>query len=131
MNLGGTHTHGPSSLRLLQVEAQQVAQHYQELLTPAEREYAHSAGDPRVRKARTVSRALLRSTLSRYLGGTAPGSLQFALNAHGKPSLAQPSGLGQQLQFNVTHTESIVGGWVAAAGMRVTDRRVHCLDIHL
>jgi 4'-phosphopantetheinyl transferase len=99
-----THTGGA----LLQVGPEHLQRQQRELLTQQELDYVHSAGDTAVRRARTVSRALLRSTLARYLGEP-PQSLRFAANPHGKPELVHPSSLGQRLQFNITHTESIVG----------------------
>lgn len=92
-----------------QVPPELLQQHHTELLTKEEVEYVYSTSDAAVQKCRTVSRALLRSTLSKYLQGSHPQSLTFALNAHGKPSLTHPSNMGQQIQFNITHTESIVG----------------------
>jgi hypothetical protein len=95
--------------RMLQVTPELLQQHHTELLTSEEVEHVYSTSDAAVQKARTVSRALLRSTLSKYLQGSHPQSLTFALNAHGKPRLMHPSNLGQHIQFNITHTESIVG----------------------
>jgi 4'-phosphopantetheinyl transferase len=49
-------------------------------------------------------RSMLRILLASYLG-TSPAELRFAYSAHGKPSLAKPSG---NLEFNVTHSDGMV-----------------------
>ncbi len=98
----------PPRPRAAQVGPEQLRRQQRELLSAQELEYARSAGGGAVERARTVSRALLRSTLARYLL-EAPQSLQFQLNPHGKPGLAHPGSLGRRLQFNMTHTQSVVG----------------------
>lgn len=66
--------------------------------------HLESARDERTRRERLVSRAALRSVLERYV----PGGLTEALarDPHGKPCLATS---GSSLQFNLTHTSSLVG----------------------
>ena len=59
-------------------------------------------------------RSMLRMLLASYLG-TFPVELRFAYSAHGKPSLAEPSG---NLQFNLSHS----GGAVLFAFC--TERRI-------
>src|SRR5439155_13239370 len=49
-------------------------------------------------------RSMLRVLLASYLG-TPPAELCFAYSAHGKPSLAAPSG---RLEFNLSHSHGIV-----------------------
>jgi 4'-phosphopantetheinyl transferase len=51
-----------------------------------------------------TGRAALRMILARYLG-TAPGELQFAIGAHGKPELA---GTCESLRFNLSHSGELM-----------------------
>ncbi len=54
-----------------------------------------------------VTRALVRSVLSRYAPG-APAHWRFENNAYGKPALVAPSGLEAAISFNISHTAEMV-----------------------
>jgi 4'-phosphopantetheinyl transferase len=60
---------------------------------------------PQHRDRFIVTRALLRTILSRYLQ-VAPHSLRFTYEAYGKPILAEPA--QQHLCFNLSHSETLV-----------------------
>eukprot|EP00951_Prasinocladus_malaysianus_P035210 scaffold361094_cov30-Prasinocladus_malaysianus.AAC.2 len=51
-------------------------------------------------------------------------SLRFGRNEHGKPSLCLADGVpGGDLQFNVTHSDSIIGKIFCTAGLTEHDWR--------
>ncbi len=52
-----------------------------------------------------VTRALIRTTLSRYEPSIAPQDWRFELNAHGKPLIA--NSLSRPLHFNLSHTQNL------------------------
>jgi 4'-phosphopantetheinyl transferase len=54
-----------------------------------------------------VTRALVRSVLSRYLP-IAPEAWRFSKNAYGRPAIANPEAAGSHLLFNLSHTHSLV-----------------------
>lgn len=58
-----------------------------------------------------ISRATLRTTLSQY-SNVAPRAWRFATNRYGKPRIDAPF-LGDQLYFNVSHCEGLIGIAVA------------------
>lgn len=53
-----------------------------------------------------VTRALVRSVLSRYLP-IAPEAWRFSTNAYGRPAIANPDA-GARLIFNLSHTHSLI-----------------------
>ena len=66
-----------------------------------------------------LTRGGLRTMLGSYLG-ISPHEIRFAYTGHGKPYLADPP--GQQLTFNVSHTDGLVAfafGWNRAVGVDV------------
>lgn len=87
---------------------------YEGLLCPEELDYVHSAKCASAQKERLMSRAVLRSVLSKYMGGLAnPSSLCIAKNLYGKPYLdcSNFAGLSDfpDIQFNVAHTAGLIG----------------------
>jgi 4'-phosphopantetheinyl transferase len=54
-----------------------------------------------------VTRALLRTVLSRY-AALDPAQWLFALNAYGKPEIANPYGGRQSINFNLSHTDGLI-----------------------
>jgi 4'-phosphopantetheinyl transferase len=66
---------------------------------------------PKPRLQHLVARALLRTTLSRYVK-VAPGRWQFDTNAYGRPHIAAPT-LASDLRFNISHTDGLVALAVA------------------
>lgn len=80
---------------------------YRELLTPAER-----AQEPRFyfakdRRRYLVTRALVRTVLSRYLP-VDPRAWTFANNAYGRPAAANAEAVAASLAFNISHTHSVI-----------------------
>lgn len=54
-----------------------------------------------------ITRALLRSTLSKY-ADIAPQSWTFTLNAHGRPSISNVDAQARDISFNLSHTRRLV-----------------------
>ncbi|HEV7600770.1 MAG TPA: 4'-phosphopantetheinyl transferase superfamily protein [Bradyrhizobium sp.] len=61
---------------------------------------------PKPRLQHLVARALLRTTLSRYVD-VAPRQWRFETNAYGRPQVAAPT-LACDLRFNISHTDGLV-----------------------
>jgi hypothetical protein len=95
-----------------QVTCARALQRYASMLTPEELSACQGSASPEAAKERILARAFVRSVLAQYAsGGPLPEQLVFDRNRHGKPSLAWPghTALGQRLQFNLTHTASLIG----------------------
>lgn len=61
----------------------------------------------RDRRAFLLTRALVRTTLSRY-AAVAPADWQFVANVHGRPEiLDRPAGV-PDLRFNISHTDGLI-----------------------
>ncbi|VAH01476.1 unnamed protein product [Triticum turgidum subsp. durum] len=90
---------------------------YEELLSPSERKYADSMKATLLRKDVVLSRALLRTTLSRYTDCKIdPRSFEFKKNKFGKPEVLWPlddSTAEQPLHFNISHTTSLIACGIA------------------
>lgn len=80
---------------------------YDGLLTPDERERMARLVFQRDRRRFLLTRALVRTMLSRY-GRVAAADWRFATNVHGHPSIAgRPAGV-PDLRFNLSHTEGLI-----------------------
>ena len=55
-----------------------------------------------------VTRALVRTVLSRYVGDVAPADWIFAPNVHGRPEIVSDHPAAKSLSFNISHTRSLV-----------------------
>jgi 4'-phosphopantetheinyl transferase len=88
-----------------QVCAPELLERYVELLSPEERHQEQRLRLDRVRHEFLVTRALVRTVLSGYLGQP-PHSIAFSRSGYGKPAIACPDGGG--LDFNLTHTRGLV-----------------------
>jgi 4'-phosphopantetheinyl transferase len=80
---------------------------YDRLLAPEERDRWHRFHFEIDRRCYLVTRALVRTTLSRY-GAVKPEEWTFAANAHGKPAIANADRCARQISFNLSHTKSLV-----------------------
>jgi len=81
------------------------------LLAPEEVERHGRLLRERDRQLFLASRALLRTTLSRY-APVAPSAWRFAPGPQGRPEIVEPRGLAP-LRFNLTHTPGLVACVVA------------------
>lgn len=79
---------------------------YQRLLTPEELARGQRFHFEKHRHQFLVTRALLRTTLSRYRPDIGPADWRFTTNAYGRPSIVGEAGQG--LDFNLSHTEGRV-----------------------
>jgi len=107
---------------------------YDGLMDPAERErnsrFVFASG----RHEHLVTRALIRTTLSRYHPTVDPRAWQFTTNAFGRPELAGPL-CEPRLRFNLSHTDGMIVCLVAVdreVGIdveNVTHRQVDGVEI--
>lgn len=80
---------------------------YRALLSPDEHERMARFVFERDRKAFLLTRALVRTTLSRY-APIAPADWKFIANIHGRPEiLDRPAGV-PDLRFNISHTDGLI-----------------------
>jgi 4'-phosphopantetheinyl transferase len=86
---------------------------YDALLTPDERERHRRFRFEKDRNLFLATRALVRSTLSRY-AAVAPHDWRFSAGEQGKPFIAQPAG-GEPLHFNLSNTPGLVVCGVSSA----------------
>lgn len=83
----------------------------QSLLSPEEHERASHFYFERDRKKFFITRALVRSVLSRY-AALAPAAWEFVAGSHGRPQVVQD--VAQHLCFNLSHTAGLVVMTVSA-----------------
>ncbi len=89
-----------------------ILEDYRQLLSPAEIERLGEIGSARVRHEYLVTRALVRTTLSRYLA-VRPEDWEFEASGGGRPEIALPS--ASRLRFNLSHTRGVVACLVTEA----------------
>ena len=81
---------------------------YRKLLTDEERSQEERFHFPRHRRQYLITRALVRTVLSRY-SRKPPAQWRFIQNAHGRPSLRDEEGrAASSLSFNLSHTDGLV-----------------------
>jgi 4'-phosphopantetheinyl transferase len=80
---------------------------YRELLNESERKREPRFYFPKDRRRYLVTRALVRTTLSRY-AASAPADWMFSTNAYGRPEIANATIADSQLSFNVSHTHRLI-----------------------
>ncbi|CAM0913710.1 unnamed protein product [Alopecurus aequalis] len=86
-----------------------------ELLAPAEKKYVDSINETTLQKHAILSRALLRTTLSRYSRIDA-SLFEFNYNKFGKPEILWPPDdiiVERPLHFNISHTTSLIACGIA------------------
>ncbi|HYC89892.1 MAG TPA: 4'-phosphopantetheinyl transferase superfamily protein [Thermoanaerobaculia bacterium] len=92
---------------------------YRELLAPAEREQEPRFYFERDRRRYLVTRALVRTVLSKY-AAVDPKEWVFSTNAYGRPEIANPE--VRDLTFNLSHTHHLIV-------LGVTKRRALGVDV--
>ena len=80
---------------------------YLSMLTPHEEDRYHRYHFEKDRILFLVTRALVRTTLSRY-STRSPAQWRFEPNAHGKPHLLPPCPHLEDVSFNLTNTQGLV-----------------------
>lgn len=94
---------------------------YRHLLSPCELEQEPRFYFAHDRKRYRVTRALVRTVLSRY-AGLAPRDWRFAVNAYGRPEIANAGAELDGLSFNLSHTRGLIA-------MGVSRHRVLGVDV--
>ena len=79
---------------------------YEKLLTKEEKARQGRFHFERHRRQYLVTRALVRTTLSRYTG-VEPRDWRFSTNEYGRPEISAPGGL-PLLRFNLSHTDGLI-----------------------
>ncbi len=80
---------------------------YRQLMTTEEQARADRFYFERDRNRYLVTRALVRTVLSRY-APVSPVAWRFDANAHGRPLIANDPPLARSLSFNLTHTDDLI-----------------------
>src|SRR5207248_2074371 len=80
---------------------------YRELLSTAEKEQEPRFYFAKDRRRYLVTRALVRTVLSRYLA-VDPRAWSFSENAYGRPRAANAEARAASLTFNISHTHSLI-----------------------
>jgi 4'-phosphopantetheinyl transferase len=114
-----------------EIEDQGLLRTYEELLKDAEREQWRRFYFARDRRRYLVTRALVRTVLSRY-AAISPSNWIFETNAYGRPDIANPEIRGTGLSFNISHTQSMIVLGVtkcAAVGVDVENVRSRQVSI--
>jgi 4'-phosphopantetheinyl transferase len=81
---------------------------YRTLLTPDEHDRMARLVFDRDRRNFLITRALVRTMLSRY-AQVAPGDWRFIANVHGRPEILDRPSAVPDLRFNLSHTEGLIG----------------------
>jgi 4'-phosphopantetheinyl transferase len=81
---------------------------YRAILSEEERNQQHRFYFPRDRIRYLVTRALVRTVLSRYLPMLSPREWVFGTNDYGRPCIANPTLAHSSLRFNLSHTHSLI-----------------------
>jgi 4'-phosphopantetheinyl transferase len=90
-----------------EIRDQALLDRYGRLLSPDEHRRGERFVFARDRHRYLVTRALVRTVLSRY-ADVAPEQWTFAANPYGRPEIATPPGPAADLSFNVSHTSSLI-----------------------
>ncbi len=88
-----------------------LLQAYERLMSGQERQRHQRFVFAKDRHTHLVTRALVRTVLSRYAAAE-PSQWQFAVNAYGRPEIAEPAA-HRSLKFNLSHTTGLVACVVA------------------
>ena len=94
-----------------QVQDPELLAAYHRLMSPDEAAQQARFVFPEDRRQYLLTRALVRSVLSRY-APVAPGDWQFARSAHGRPEIVGPE-RAPRLRFNLSNTRSLIACLVA------------------
>lgn len=90
------------------ISDEQLHARYRALLDPAERVQQQRFYFARDRVRYLVTRALVRTVLSRYAPSVAPAAWTFENNRYGRPQAANAEARELGLAFNLSHTHSLI-----------------------
>ena len=104
-----------------EITDERLLTHYRELLVEEEREREQRFYFSRDRHRYLVTRAMVRTVLSRY-ALIGPASWLFSVGAYGRPEIANVESRSQCLSFNISHTQDLIV-------LGVTKRRALGVDV--
>lgn len=107
------------------MRAPSLLDRYQLLMSDDERTRAACFRFARDRHIYTITRALVRTTLSRY-APVHPSAWVFTADPHGRPQIAVSHPLANRIVFNVSHTAGLIAlaiRWDLAVGVDVENVR--------
>jgi len=81
---------------------------YEQLLSGSERQRRSRFVFPDDQHRYLVTRGLVRTVLSRYVGDIAPAEWIFAPNAHGRPEIANDHPAAKSVSFSISHTRGLI-----------------------
>ncbi len=90
-----------------EIEDERLHAVYRELLNEEEKAQEPRFYFARDRRRYLVTRALVRTVLSRYLN-ISPGEWVFSNTAYGRPEIANAEARDQGLSFNISHTHGLI-----------------------
>ena len=89
-----------------EIQDKELLQEYEKLLTPPERAQWQRFRFARLRHQYLITRALVRTTLSRYID-IEPRNWQFSKNEYGRPEIMTGENI-EPLRFNLSHTTDLI-----------------------
>lgn len=104
-----------------EITAEPLHSAYRELLNAAEKEQEPRFFFARDRRRYLITRALVRTVLSRYVS-IHPKEWIFSTNAYGRPRIVNAQARDTRLSFNISHTHSLIV-------LGVTKRRALGVDV--
>lgn len=81
---------------------------YRGLLTDEERARGQRFYFERHRRQFLITRALVRTVLSRYFPAVGPEDWRFSANDHGRPAISNNDEAATSVSFNLSHTDGLV-----------------------
>jgi 4'-phosphopantetheinyl transferase len=81
---------------------------YRQLMTEGELSQAARFYFERDRRRYIITRALVRTVLSRYAEDVSPKEWRFENNPYGRPHIVNDSAAARSLSFNITHTDGLI-----------------------
>lgn len=90
-----------------EIQDEHLLNQYRRLLTEEEQRQETRFYRARDRLRYLVTRALVRTALSRY-ATVAPEYWSFSKNAYGRPEIANHDETAKRLSFNISHTQSLI-----------------------
>lgn len=90
-----------------QIQDAHLLAQYQDLLSDDERERMRRFHFAKDRHCFLLTRALVRTVLSRY-AAIAPQHWSFCADAYGKPRIANDDSIAKGISFNVSHTQGLI-----------------------
>jgi 4'-phosphopantetheinyl transferase len=116
-----------------EIQDHALLQRYRELVSSPERMQAPRFHFPHDRHRYLLTRAAVRSVLSKY-ADVAPEEWQFAASSHGRPQIVNAHADATSLSFNISHTTGLIAIGVTrhnAVGVNVENMHSHPAPIDI